>query len=78
MVGPVGTPVVGEHRDIEVPALDLLGSILDDFHGFGAEGDRGQAGRTAEAFLRSRVDCIDIPRINFDRYPAQRRHGVDH
>ena len=43
----------------------------------GAERDRGQARRAAQALLGARVDGVDPPGVDLDRDAAERGHGVD-
>ncbi len=43
----------------------------------GAERDRCQPRRTAQAFLRAGVNRVDLPGVNLDRDAAERGDGVE-
>src|SRR5262245_33321576 len=69
--------VVGDQRKVEVPRLCRRRTRSDALDGAGREADRRETRWDAEAFLRAGVDRVDAPRVDLDRYAAERRDGVD-
>src|SRR5215813_5408265 len=55
MVNALLAPVLGQEREVEVPALDLRRTLAQDLEGPGADGDRCQARRAGEALLGAAV-----------------------
>ena len=70
-------PVLGQHRDVEIPALHLGLAPSTTSMARSLKRDRRQARRTAQALLRAGINRVDLPAVDFDRHAAQRRHGVD-
>ena len=67
----LATPVIPDHRHVEVPAGHLGLASIHRLNGSTAERDRRQSRGTAQTFLGSRIRGIDIPAVNLDRHTSQ-------
>src|SRR5262245_51806989 len=59
MVNALLAPVLGQEREVEVPALDLGRALAQDLEGPGADRDRCQTRRAGQAFLGAAVGSVD-------------------
>ena len=71
VIGAVGSPVIAEQPNIEVPAGDFAGTAIDCFESAWTEGDGSESWRAAEAFLGAAVGGIDTEAIDFDGNTAE-------
>ena len=78
MVEAVVVPVMLHHRHVEIPARHLGLAFAEGLHSPRTEGNRRQARRTAQPFLRATVDRIDLPGVDVQRNAPQRSHGIRH
>ncbi len=77
VVGAFLAPVIFDHADIEIPALHLVLTGGEFFHRAGGEGDRRQARRAGEAFLRPGISGIDAPIVNLNRRATETRDAIE-
>ena len=78
VVDAVAAPVVGDQRDIEIPAPHLFACASRIFSTARSLNDTGaRPGGQLEALLRAGVDGVDLPLVDFDRDAAERRHRVE-
>ena len=77
MVGPLAPPVALDHRQVEVPALDLGRPAVDRLDRGRREGHRGEARRARETLLGAAVAGVDPPAVDLDLDAAQRGDRVD-
>ena len=62
---------------IEIPGLHRRRAFLQASPGARRNGERRKSRRAAQTLLRSRVDRVDVPGVDFDGNATQRRDGVD-
>ena len=70
MVGAVIAPVLFDHGDVEIPALDFRSARANPLQRTLIESDGRKSRRRRETFLCARVTDIDAVAINSDGMPA--------
>ena len=77
MVGAPLVPVGLEEAEVEVPTVAGHLTGFNGIPGAGRHGERGHAGRRAQALLGARVDGIGAPRIDSDGDAAEGSDAID-
>src|SRR5690242_7787461 len=71
MISAIVTPVLLDHRDVEIPALHLGSARANTVERALVESNRGQARRRPNALLGSRVADVDSVSIDGDGMSAE-------
>src|SRR6476620_26095 len=77
VIGAIVAPVLFNHGDVQIPALNFGLPRTNAFEGPFVESNRGQARRCRETLLCSGITNVDALAIDADGMSAQRSHSVD-
>ena len=77
MISAIAPPIFFDHRDVEIPALNLGSTRANAFKRSLGKSDRRKTGRGAQTLLRARIANVDFVAIDSYRMSAERSHRID-